>query len=91
MYLHLHLGNGVIIDNKDIVGIFDLENTTVSKYTKEFLRGQTEQEKVINVTKEIPKAFIVTSKKNKKKIKVEKTYLSQISTTTLNRRNIIDF
>lgn len=97
--MYLHLGNSIIVKDRDIIGIFDLENTTVSRFTKEFLRGQTDNNLIINVTDEIPKSFIVTSNikvsgkgknaMNKSYNKKENTYLSQISTATLNCRNNI--
>ncbi len=40
--MYLHLGQDVVVRSRDIVGIFDIENTSVSKITKEYL---TDQEK----------------------------------------------
>ena len=36
--MFLHIGEGKILNKKDIVGIFDLETTSISKKTREFLR-----------------------------------------------------
>ena len=35
--MYLHIGNGVSVKEKDIIGIFDLDTSTVSKTTKKFL------------------------------------------------------
>lgn len=35
--MYLHLGNDIVVNEKDIIGVFDIENTSVSKHTKEFL------------------------------------------------------
>ena len=35
--MFLHLGNNYLVNTKDIIGIFDIENTSVSANTKEFL------------------------------------------------------
>ena len=35
--MYLHLGNDFMVNTKEIIGIFDIENTSVSKITKDFL------------------------------------------------------
>ena len=35
--MFLHLGEDVVVRVKDIIAIMDMENTTISKITKEFL------------------------------------------------------
>lgn len=35
--MFLHLGNNYLVNTKDVIGIFDIENTSVSANTKEFL------------------------------------------------------
>ena len=35
--MYLHLGNETIIRTKDIIGIFDLDSTTVSKRSRDYL------------------------------------------------------
>ena len=82
--MYIHLGNEMVVDENDIVGIFDLETTTISKHTRKFLEIAEKQKQVINVSYELPKSFIVTSKKQDKKV-----YISQISTTTLQKRSNI--
>ena len=36
--MYLHIGEGKVVSKKNIIGIFDLENTSTSKKTREFLR-----------------------------------------------------
>ena len=68
--MYLHVGNDVVVHHPDVIGIFDLENTSVSKYTKEFLRTKQQDNRIIDVTQEIPKSFVVTcDKKGKEKDK----------------------
>ena len=38
--MYLHLGGDVVVRSSDIIGIFDIENTSVSKLTKEYLGEQ---------------------------------------------------
>ncbi len=79
--MYIHLGGEYVVSQNDIIGIFDLENTTVSKNTRDFLNHSSKRKEVINVSYELPKSFVLTSKKNKNKV-----YISQISPTTLNKR-----
>lgn len=79
--MYIHLGGEFVVSQDDIIGIFDLENTTVSKDTRKFLNSSEKRKEVINVSYELPKSFILTSKNNKNKV-----YISQISPSTLNKR-----
>lgn len=79
--MYIHLGGEYVVSQEEVIGIFDLENTTVSKHTRDFLNKSEKRKEVINVSYELPKSFILTSKKNKNKV-----YISQISPTTLNKR-----
>lgn len=79
--MYLHLGQNTVVNEKDIVGIFDIEQTTVSKKTRDFLNNAGKKGNVVNVSFEIPKSFIVC--KNKTETKV---YISQLSTHTLQKR-----
>ncbi len=79
--MYLHLGQDTVVANEDIVGIFDLETTTISKITRDFLAGCEKRHEVVNVTQELPKSFILcTSGQN------QRIYISQISTGTLEKR-----
>ena len=82
--MYIHLGNAMVVNENDIIGIFDLETTTISKHTRKFLEIAEKQKQVINVSYELPKSFIVTSKNQDKKV-----YISQISTITLQKRSNI--
>ena len=82
--MYIHLGNEMVVNEKDIVGIFDLETTTISKHTRKFLEVSEKRKQVINVSYELPKSFIITNKNNENKV-----YISQISTSTLQKRSKI--
>ena len=80
--MYLHLGQSTIIIHDEIIGIFDLDNTTVSKKTRDFLSVSEKKGIIKTVSYELPKSFIVCSDK-----KGESTvYLSQISCATLLKR-----
>ena len=44
MTMYLHIGNDYSVDIRDIIGIFDMDNTTVTGTTKKLLE-QKEKEK----------------------------------------------
>lgn len=80
--MFLHLGQLTVIKTDDIVGIFDIDNTTVSKYTREYLSRATKKGEVVNVSTELPRSFIVCKDKDNE----ETVYISQLSPATLIKR-----
>lgn len=82
--MYLHLGQDISVNTKDIVGIFDLDTSTISKNTRAFLSKAEKDGNVINITDELPKSFVVCDMKNGKSGLY--VYISQISTSTLLRR-----
>ena len=84
--MFLHLGENVVVPIKDIIGIFDIQNTMYSSDTIQFLRLAEEDGFVERITDERPKSFIIAEVDNMSKI-----YLSQISSTTLTKRTDIDY
>ena len=82
--LYLHVGSETILTQQNIIGIFDIENTSVSKYTREFLRKKQQDGRVVNVTDEIPKSFVVCYDKESRR---ESIYLSQLAAATLKKRS----
>lgn len=86
--MYLHLGQDTVIKTKDIIGIFDLDTATISKHTRDYLAKAEKLGKVVNVSYELPKSFIVC--KNIKKTKTT-VYISQISSSTLLKRMKIPF
>lgn len=81
--MYLHLGGEYVIKEEEVIGIFDLDTSTVSKHTRKFLNKKEKEKKVINVSYELPKSFILVSNEKKE----EKIYISQISSLTLNKRS----
>ena len=58
--MYLHLGGEVCIRIKDIVAIMDLETSSTSKITREFLRKIQKKGEVISVSDEdIPKSYVL--------------------------------
>lgn len=81
--MYIHLGQDTVVKKADIIGIFDLDNATVSKRTRDYLTKAEKDGRVINVSFELPKSFIVCQSKNNKQI----IYISQLSSATLLKRS----
>ena len=79
--IYLHLGQDIIVNMRDIVGVFDLDNSTFSRHTREFLSRAQREGRVVNVSMELPRSFVVCAHNGR-----ETVYISQISTATLLRR-----
>ncbi len=79
--MYLHLGSDVIVKNRDIIAIFDMETATISKHTRKFLSECEKKGIVINISEDIPKSFILCQNNEKKLL-----YISQISSATLLKR-----
>jgi hypothetical protein len=80
--MFLHIGGEVVIPTKNIIAIMDIDTTTLSKDTKDFLRTAEEEGFVEAICSDLPKSFIITELNKKSKI-----YLSPISSLTLQKRS----
>ncbi|MBQ9086723.1 MAG: DUF370 domain-containing protein [Clostridia bacterium] len=57
--MFLHVGNNKNIRIRDVVGIFDMDNATVSSVTRKFLSGKQKASLVESAAEEIPKSFVL--------------------------------
>ena len=80
--MYLHLGQDVVVPSRSIIGIFDIDNTSISKITKEFLGREEKQRHVVNVSMELPKSFVICLERGETVV-----YISQISCATLKKRS----
>lgn len=80
--MYLHLGQDTVIKLEDIVGIFDMETSTISKSTRSYLADAQKKNRVVNVSMEMPKSFVLCCGKDNE-ITV---YITQISSATLLKR-----
>lgn len=80
--MYLNIGQDSVITDKNILGIFDLDNTTVSKSTREYINTASKNGECITVSiEELPKSFIVVAENDKKEI-----YISPLNTSTIFKR-----
>lgn len=80
--MFLHIGGDVVIPMKNVIAIMDIETTTLSKDTKEFLKIAEEEGFIEAISNDLPKSFVITEMDKKSKI-----YLSPISSMTLQKRS----
>ena len=52
--MYLHLGSSVSVPTEDIIGIFDLDNASVSRHTRAFLRAAEDEGMVLTAGEELP-------------------------------------
>ncbi len=57
----MHLGMEKYVKNPDIIGIFDMDNTTVSKASRDFLNTAQKSGKIVNAAPDLPKSFVLTA------------------------------
>ncbi len=80
--MFLHIGGDIVIPVKDVIAIMDIDTTTISKDTKEFLKIAEEEGFIRSISDDLPKSFIITEIDKKSII-----YLSPISSVTLKKRS----
>ncbi len=59
--MYVDIGTDFLVKSSDIIGIFDLDNTTTTTgYTNNFLNEKQKQGKVVYLVKDLPKSFVLT-------------------------------
>ncbi len=79
--MYLYLGQNTVVRGDDVVGIFDMDNASTSRHTREFLRAAQQAGQIREVSHELPKSFIICEEKEQITV-----YLSQIASATLKKR-----
>jgi len=82
--MYIHLGQETVVLLDDVIGIFDMDTSTISKSTRNYLRQVEQSGDVVNITYELPKTFIIC--RDKERPSGRKVYISQISSATLLKR-----
>lgn len=79
--MYLHIGEEKVVFLDDIIAIMDIEKTTTSNNTREYLKKSEENGIVTAIGTDIPKSFVVALTDGQQKV-----FLSPISSSTLNKR-----
>lgn len=75
--MFLFLGGNVTVRDNDVIGIFDIEECSVSRTTADFLNASQKRSQIVDVSQDIPKSFVVCS---------DKVYISNVSHNTIRKR-----
>ena len=59
--MYIHLGSDVTVSDDDIIGIFDIERTSVEKSVNEYLSRCQKNGSIYYVSLDMPKSFVVCS------------------------------
>lgn len=78
--MYMSIGNDFVIRDKNVVGIFDLDNTSTSKRTRGFLT-RAEKEGEVVPCDDLPKAFVLTTEYGFSRVR-----LTELSSATLEKR-----
>ena len=78
--MYLSIGKDMAVRSSAFIGIFDLDNTSTSHRTREFLAGAEKEGQVVPCD-ELPKSFILTAEYG-----LNKVYLTEYYSSTLEKR-----
>ena len=73
--MYIHLGQNVEAKEKEIIGIFDMDTSTIGKITKDFLYEAEKKNLIESVAEELPKSFIVCQKDDGNKLRTWQSLL----------------
>ena len=79
--MYIHLGRDYVLNDRDIIGIFNLETTTISPRGREFLNYVQKNGAVVSLSDELPQSYVLADG-----AVVDTVYLSELSSAALRRR-----
>ncbi len=79
--MYIPIGFDMSVRDRSIIGIFDLDNTTQSRHTRQFLSQAEQNGQVVTVTDDLPKSFLLTSEYG-----MDRVYLCQFNAATMEKR-----
>ena len=80
--MYLHLGQNVMVRNQDVIGIFDLDNTTWSFRTRRFLERAEREGRVAALGDDLPRSFVLAEGRDGEPV----VYLTPLSPAALAAR-----
>ena len=79
--MYIHLGRDYVLNDRDIIGIFNLETTTLPPRGREFLNYAQKNGAVVSLSDELPQRYVLADGGV-----VDTVYLSELSSAVLRRR-----
>jgi len=78
--MYISIGNDLAVRQSSVIGIFDMDNTSTSKRTRDFLSKAEAQGQVIPCD-DLPKSFVLTAEYG-----INQVHLTALSSSTLEKR-----
>lgn len=78
-FMYLHIGSSIAIPTEDIIGIFDIDNTSTARATKEYLKSAEDEGMIITVSDDLPKSLVVCCPQGS----WQRVYISPLAPSTL--------
>ena len=78
--MYLSIGNDFAVRESSVIGIFDMDNTSTSKRTREFLSKAEKNGQVIPCD-DLPKSFVLTAEYG-----LSRVHLTALNSSTLEKR-----
>lgn len=79
--MFLRISNDFVVTKSDIIGIFDMDNTTVSRQGRDFLPEAERDGRLVYSADDLPKSYVVTEHDGEMTV-----YLSSLSSKVLINR-----
>ena len=76
--MYIHLGRDYVLNDRDIIGIFNLETTTITPRGREFLNYAQKNGAVVSLSDELPQSYVLADGAT--------VYLSELSPAAMRRR-----
>ena len=80
--MYIYLGGDKVVTGREIIGIFDIDNCSIDKRTREFLKTAQQNGQIINAADDLPKSFVICGTDDDSSV-----YISGITTSTLKKRS----
>lgn len=80
--MYLYLGQSVLVPEEAVIGIFDLDNTSWSYRTRDFLERAEQEGLVTTVGSDLPRSFVLCREGSGP----PRVYLTQLSAAALRSR-----
>lgn len=81
--MYLHIGKDIVVNQEEIIAIFDLKSIEENNENKEFLEKIKDEENIIDISRGLQKTLVLV--KNKE---LSNWYITNISSSTLYKRKI---
>ena len=80
--MYLHLGQSFMVPDREILGIFDLDNASWAYKTREFLERAEQEGRAIWLTDDLPRSFVLVDSRWGEPV----VYFSSLSSAVLSGR-----